>query len=1039
MRGSVPMPPLGHPPEILPYEADSIQRMFDTTDPKAGRKRSPKPLKRILALGAAAFLAACSGGGSSDGASTAGAFQIVSCSLSCGGGTGGTQISCGLNQVAVNEAIVIDFNQPIDLSTVNKNTFQLINIATGKAPSGTFSISPSNDKRLIFRPGLTFDASGSPVFGFDQQQSYQVLVRGTAQDAGGNFIRSEGGKANLSRLFCTITAAGIQDPVPGPPTAVSTVTAVTERDPVTGDPTETEVQPLKLGTTVDDVLSQSQLKISFGDIMNPATLVNPITGTSPSIKVNIDPDGNTLDSGDQVPIFGTFTINLDQTNLQTTVLFTPSGGWPSSGSGALPRKVVVTLPPTILDLGGNPIANPGKYSFVPEFIEFDSVLLPDGGEDFSTTFLRDDAKSGALWGGGNLLRAKGGGSGELGPLRVTVDNSPFVLDTDNTTFSNNAILPSGPTDPAPGVTPSKTVTDGIFEFASLVVEPGAQIRIQGSQPARIFVRGEANIQAAGVVDLRGSRPPSALTSPPGHDSQDLSGGVGGAGGPGGGDGGQGADRYDDTDLSLILLGGVSNPGAVNDGREGEGVAGTSLAGGNGGSRWPTDHPDTSSDISMFVLDIVCKIDMVAGPGGGGGYATSGLPGTPMIVDAGLNPVTAGLLAPPTPGGDSAEVGLTAAERSLDPNLGFLRGGSGGGGGGMQYLRSTVNGLGFPVCVNATALKDYYTHSGAGGGGGGGALQLHAGATIRIDGTILATGGDGGSNEGGTLTAVISGQASPGGGGSGGAVLLQAPSIQIAQVAGRVSVDRGRGGLGPGGPMGSNGGGGGYGLIRLDSDIAISPDSISSSLLPYDPAPGSASGGQSSAAILTTGVLTQGLTGPEGRSGAQSCWIIPDGNFFVLTFAEDDFSDPLDPDLAWDMDVILTLPGFEPFSFRDVNDPDNPLGVTPESLLGIDFEGPSASVVAVRFQGAHFNKEVDDVCNVDLTGLSGEIDPDSVTPWLRSPTALNTYWETVPGVTPETASKRRPNMFRYQVVFDGNAAFSNLFAGITNLYVKGTPD
>lgn len=1002
--------------------------------------RPRRALTGLLAFGAATFMAACSGGGSSTSTGTAGQFQIVSCSLSCGGGSGGTQISCGLNQVSVNESIVLDFNQPIDLSSVTKNTFQIIDISTGKAPSGTFSLAPGNNKRLVFRPGLTFDATGSPVFGLAQQHSYQVLVRGTSQDAGGSYISSTSGKQNLSRLFCTVTASGIQDPVPGPPTAVLSVDTITATDPVSGEVTETAPANLSLGSVVSDVWSQSQLRLTFEDIMNPATLVNPITATSPTIKINIDPDGNTLDASDQLPIFGNFTINLDQTNLRTTVLFTPSGGWPSSGSGAFPRKLVVTLPPTILDLGGNPIANPGKRVFVSEFIPFDPVLLPNGGEDFTNTSLRDDANSGGKWGNGVLLRGKGGGSGQLGPLVVTAENSPYILDTDDTTFSNNNMLFEGPGVSPPGTPPTKVINDGIFEFSSVEIEPGAQLVLQGSNAARIFSRGQFSVQSAGVVDLRGGSPVDQLTTPAGHDSEELSGGLGGEGGPAAGDGGQGADRFNDTDVSMLVIGGVSNPGAVNDGRMGEGVGGGALAAGKGGSRWPASHPSTASDIGMFVLDIVCKIDMVAGPGGGGGYATSGQEGVPIIVDPGLNPVTAGLLAPSTPGGDAAELALTAAERTLNPNLGYLRGGAGGGGGGMQYLRSTTNGKAFsPVCINSTALNNYFTHSAAGGGGGGGAVQIQSGASLRIDGTIIAAGGDGGSNQNGPLSQNVNDQASPGGGGSGGAVLLQAPSIQLAQIAGRVSVDKGRGGRGPGGTAGTMGGAGGYGLIRLESDNLLDPAAAAPNLLPYDPAVGSASGGPSSSAILSTGVMAQGLTGPEGRSGAQSCWIIPEGSFFQLTFAEDDFSDPLNPELAWDMDVVLTLPGFTPFSFRDVNDPNNPLGLTPESLLGTDFDGPSPSVVTVRFQGAHFKKQVEDPCNVDLTGLSGEIDPESITPWLRNSEDLNTYWESVPGVSPELASKRRPNMFRYQVVFDGNAPFSNLFAGVTNLYVLATPD
>ena len=404
-----------------------------------------------------------------DSGATAGQLQILSCSLSCGGGAGGTQISCGLNQVAVNETIVLDFSQEIDITSVTKNTFQVVDIATGKTPSGTFVLAPGNAKRLIFRPGLTFDATGSPVFGLEQQHSYQVLVRGTAQDSGGNFITSKGGKKNLSRLFCTVTASGIQDPIPGPPTLTATMDVITATDPMTGEVTETQSQNLSTGQTLNDVWNKSPLRLTFNDIMNPATLVNPISGTSPTIKVAIDPDGNTLDAGDQVSVFGTFTINLDQNNLQTSVIFTPSGGWPSSGSGAIPRKIVVTVPPTILDFGGNAVANPGKRVFVPEFIPFTPVLLPNGGEQFISTQLRDDASTGALWGNGKLLRAKGGGSGELGPLVVTIANSPYILDTDSTTFSSNSMLFVGPGDPTPGTAPSKTVTDGVFEFSRLAI------------------------------------------------------------------------------------------------------------------------------------------------------------------------------------------------------------------------------------------------------------------------------------------------------------------------------------------------------------------------------------------------------------------------------------------------------------------------------------------------------------------------------------------------------------------------------------------
>lgn len=62
-----------------------------------------------------------------------------------------------------------------------------------------------------------------------------------------------------------------------------------------------------------------------------------------------------------------------------------------------------------------------------------------------------------------------------------------------------------------------------------------------------------------------------------------------------------------------------------------------------------------------------------------------------------------------------------------------------------------------------------TYPGTGGGGGGGAILLASSGTLRVTGTIDATGGDGGGN-GGT------GAGGNGAGGSGGAIRLMATAI-----------------------------------------------------------------------------------------------------------------------------------------------------------------------------------------------------------------------------------------------------------------------
>ncbi|MDF1797549.1 MAG: Ig-like domain-containing protein [Planctomycetota bacterium] len=969
-------------------------------------------------------------------------MQITSCSLACSGGAGGTQIACGLNQVAVNEALVISFSQPVNLATVNKNTFQVTDLGTGKSPAGSFTLDPSDPKNLIFRPLLTFDASGAPVFGFSENKSYQVLLRGTVQDSGGNFIASTSGKKNVSRMFCTIVATGILDPVPGAPSVDVSVDVVTEKDPVTGEVTAVEKFSANSGTLLTDVWSDSRITMTFDDVMNPATLVNPVTKESSTLHVYVDPDGNTNDPSDQVEVFGDYTINIDQDALKTVVVFTPSGGLPSSGSGLVPRKIILDIPSVVSDLGSNSLVNPGEVIFVPQFVPFDPVILPDGvGEQFITTKYRDTNRTGATWADGALLRGLGGGSGMLGDLIVSQEDSPVTLDTDSQVFSSFDVIPQGSVAFPPSATPpSVTITDGVFEFATIDVLPGAQLRFTGSKPARLFARGGAFVQSSGRIDASGATPPAQFTTPTGHDSSLLDGGLGGAGGPAAGSGGQGGDRPNDTDPSLLALLGSPNPGADIDGQDATGVGGTgTLGSGLGGTAWPTSAPSTSSDLGMFLPDKVCKVDMVAGPGSGGAYGTSGSPGVPVIVDGLLNPSPpTGVVAPDTPGGDAATIGLTPEIRTLNPDLGHLRGGSGGGGGGTSWLRSQSDGFPFGECVIGKKFKVYTPHSGAGGGGGGGALQLQAGELIKVDGNILAKGGNGGDGQDAFASIDRQDQACPGGGGSGGALLLQARNLIITDTSERLNVSGGAGGIGAGGAPGTKGGVGGAGLVRLESQSVPDPLVEAKKIAPFNAAPGSVTGGPTSTAILSTGPMLQGFMGPQGRSGAQSCWIIPDGNFFVLDFTEDDLSDPLDPVYGWDFDVVTTL-GLQPFSFRNPTDPANPFGISPESALGSDLGGATPGTIVVRFQGVHSIKEVLDVCNVDLNDPLGSVDVTSLTPWVRHPAELNDYWDLALPGQPELAAKRRPNMIRYQIIFDGSTPLSGLVAGLTNFHMKASPD
>jgi len=970
-------------------------------------------------------------------------MQILSCSLSCGGSSGGSQISCGLNQVALNETLVLDFNQPVDLASVDKNTFQVTDLSTGTSPTGVFTLDPGNPNRLMFRPQLIFDAAGTPIFGFEEQHSYQVLVRGVNQDSGGAFVKSLSGEKNLARLFCTISASGISDLVPGSPSVTATLDVVTQKDPDTGEVLAVEALVASGGVVLTEVWNASLLRLSFNDVMNPATLVNPATGLSSTIRVFVDADGDTLSQADRIELAGLFTIHVNDNTLVTEVTFAPSGGWPSAGTGALPRAVVVELPDSIVDLGAHALINHGELVFVPEFVPFDEVLIPAGGEQFVSDEHLDADNTGALWGGGALMRGMSGGSGRLGPLVVGQGGAALVLNTDEETFSSVHMIAEGPVVfPPSSEVPSATVSGGVFEFSSLDIGAGAQLRFEGSQPARLIIRGAAYVRSSGSMDLSGRAAAGQLALPVGHDSSAVVGGLGGSGGPSGGAGGQGGDRPDDTDAELLAVGGISNPGAVTSGRPGGGVGGVGdLAAGQGGLPWPLMAPVGVADLSAFVFNRFCRIGMTPGPGSGGGYATSGTDGVPTIMkplNYPLNPP--GLVAPVTAGGDSAELGLTSAMRTLDPALGFLRGGAGGGGGGQGYQRSRRDGIkGADECLGGTEFSIYWTHSGAGGGGGGGALQLHAGKSLTLEGSIVARGGLGGAGQGGTAFSEVNELAMPGGGGAGGAVLLQAPVITVAETGQRIRVNGGAGGIGPGSPQWTSAGSGGLGLVRMEANSALDALEMGPRISPYDPALGSESGGDTSSVILSVGTFAVSAGGVADRSGGESCWMSPAGNYFLLDFAGDDLSDPENTSLGWDLDVVSTLPDVPPFSLRDASDPNNPFGVAPEDLFGSDLGGVSPGALIVRFQGVHRTRLITSLCDVDLTDPIGDVDPASVTPWVRHPAELNTYWDAALPSQPELAAKRRSNMIRYQVIFDHTAPQAGLIAGVTNLRIHAQPD
>lgn len=1051
-------------------------------------------LLRLAPLGLVLALSACSGGGGGD---AGGALFIESCSLGCGSGAGGNQVSCAIVNVGRNVEISVLFSEPLDPGSIDNSTFRVINTTTGQVPPMSFSVDPLDPRRLIARPTLTFDTLGNPVFALDENETYEVRIPGEAQDPVGPFIRSRGGRRNQSRLQCTIrTTEGVIDPVPGAPNVTVTVDTLS----ATGVPAQGAF----------DVRLDSSVLMVFDDIMNPATLADPLTQEPAFVRAYVDPDGNVADPSDQVELTGSYVWDVDFDLLRTTMVFTPNGGFPSRGSDPVnPRKIVIDIPNSVRDLVGNQLENAGKVVFTTEFVPFGSVCLPDDdGENFLNDNNHDVARSGADWGEslpGALTFGVAGGSGRLGTLVVKTGQT-IVLNTDSQTFplpeqayelitneqpTGNQAGDPGDYDPSdPGSWPTITVTDGVFEFSKLIIENNATLVLEGSNPGRVFSCGDLVVN--GILDCSGETP-AAHPSNSYNVFQDpeAHGGPGGAGGPNGGDGGAGGDRYDHSDTfnALNSIGAVdfpgnpaTNPGADNDGREGEGVGNdevTFIAAGQGGEHYPPnmiEHNNTSNaafgDAAFSYVDIdgtdECRVAMVAAPGSGGAYALDGGPGVPV------SPFTAveaqsGTPLPntpaQTPGGDSAALNLPppggGGARELDPLLGHLRGGAGGGGGGLHTWGTRSNGTPGQCFGSFTTIFPYWDHSGAGGGGGGGAVQATSGRTLFINGVVDASGGDGGSATipGQPMSACTSASpsspenvaacaafASPGGGGSGGAIRLQARSLSILDLPGRVDVSGGAGGVGVGGSVGGDGG---PGLVRLEFVGAGSPeteaDNFAGAIVPFLPTDPTFNDPYTSAAILSIGELPRQILRPDSFTASMSCWMKPEGNFFSLLFDADVAGSDDPADKGWNMDILYdtSVPrdgiADAVFPYRGIptGEPDYPLsGQDFETFFGNGlnhglptFQG---SIIAVRFQGARLEGDLVDPCNVELSGVDADIAPGSLTPWVRHPADLNLF-------SPE------PNMIRFCVVLEKSMQnpfvnpIESRVVGVSNLRICTSPD
>lgn len=1073
----------------------------------------PRPRPAVaLALLLTLVSGACSLSGSSDddddgGSSSGGSSAIMfieSCSLGCNNGSGGAQVFCEIADTYINQDISVLFSQPVDPFSVGAGSFRVVKVGTGTAPPGSYAIDPLNPNRVIFRPRLSFDIDGNPQFGFEPDTNYQITIPGEEQGDSGPFVLSTTGRPNQSRLQCTIdTSQGVIDLVPGRPIVTISVDVVV-RDGFGNPIGILPDQPLPPPPAeLDDVSSGTDIVLRFNDIMNVATLANPLTGEGSGLAVQVDADGDLGTDFDRVQLEGSFDVDVDLNNLSTTATFTPSLGLPSAGEGPDPRRIIVSIFAQAVDLSGKSVSDDVVLSsFVPEQIAFGEIELPKpGGEDFVASgtapgSIEDVSRSGADWGGGRLARGMGGGAGRLGDLHVR-NGEVVVIDTDSQVFPLLGDVPSilGNKD-AFGRYPGQdlwdsngngmqgdddpfTVTDGAFEFARLRLDTGGVLRFAGNNPARLFACGPLLMASGSRIDVSGGSPAphdSTITLPEAGITlvQDEMGTIVtepvpapmSHGGPAAGDGGYGGDRHDHTGHFSVLnlsnandrsdaleIGLITGEVAVGNGRSGGGVGrAVALGEGLGGVGFPAEASmptgtntateggtiayNEALDPIGVVLTCFCK--MVGGSGSGAAYAIDGTAGHSVAPLATADaPMGAANAPADTPMGTAGSLGLAPPDesntgylvRKLDYKAGHLRGGAGGGGAGNHPHFTLTDGVEQDLpCIDAMVkMTEWHDHSGCPGGGGGGAIQIVSGEAVAIAGVVDASGGDGGSPVQFSSVSPFGVYALPGGAGSGGAVRLQAPTIDLANSAGRLDVSGGLGGAAPWSSTLTRGGNGSPGLVRIEDAAGVaSRAELAPSIRPFEPSDNSLSW-----VSVAPGEWAPLRERPESFSASTSCWIRPEGNFFELNFADDVGNDP--DTQGWNMDV-LWAPTMSTIPFRGF-DPSSPAPYNTQSfervhgnLINHDQAPTTGSPVAVRFQGARVIGEIDDLCDLELDDPA--IVEGSVTPWVQHPAELNSAI-----FTP------KPNMIRFTVVFD-SSLFMTLVdnvLGITNLRITANPD
>jgi hypothetical protein len=757
---------------------------------------------RTLSLISLGLIGACGGGNSPAKTAAAGCTNgaglcITQCNLGCG------PTGCGLTDIAVNQPLIFTFNQAIDKTTLNSETFQL-QTSNGLKPVGSYFV---QGNVVMFIPEVR-SSGGKSQIGFKAQETYILTIPGRGK--GLQTLESMSGDPLEQTFTCDLNVTkGVVDFDNRAPTArLITPTQLTE-------------------VPVDSIIV-----VEFSEIVDTSNLL--LSAENNAVKFKIAkkaPNGNCASK--DLPLPGTVQVAVDQVSQRTRLVFRPLANMP----GGFCVRAIVTS--EVRDLSGKR-ASPVTFEFSTK-----AGQLSDGSivEEFDKPQdTRDALRDGAIWKDGKVVPGRVGGSGILGDFDILAAGKVF---DPVGSYSKKIVIWNTDGTKIPG-THTRTgkdivVTDGIYEFSSFVLDKNSHLRFIGSHPPMIKVSGKIEIK--GTIDV--SAPDGTFYEfNPKKSNRPVLGQKGSPGGPGASKGGQGGQVPFLSDPKSKVLGDI-------DGSDGQAIALPaghplkSLAGNTGGKGskgWPQptaavkDLAGMTKLITFTAFDVICQ--QLGAGGGGGGFSTDGSGGKPIKNSSFAKPKTADF-GPPSQGGTKVSLGPLFSSPLPSRKL-FQMGGAGGGGAGYNVSGSLNN-----------ALK---WSPGHGGAGGGGSLTLVAGGPIILQSTGLILAEGGGSqgiirweNQAKQIPAIdsITGKVSLldppyevsdfwnpllGGAGSGGSVLFQ--SGGFLDLRGRVSVKGGVKRRISGSFIGidSESGKGGAGFIRAESN----PKPNFKSFVSFDP-------------------------------------------------------------------------------------------------------------------------------------------------------------------------------------------------------------